>query len=383
MWVPSSAEELEAAVDAGDLVETGSLDFKREINNKAVAVDVAAMALDGGVLVYGVGEDANERPAEKRPFVLKRQKERIDSIVTSAVTEVPHIEIVLLPLKEDPAKGYLVVVVPQSARAPHMARGKYYGRGATGNRQLNEPDVARLYARRQTWEVDRASLIEETIAMAPSYKGGRCGCLHMLCKPVLETSDLVHSAFGAKALSEVRDLVKGVSTKKVHPSFLYPTFGEGTWETTADAWLLAFYTSNDSAPHFGETNRLLQLSVGFDGDVTLHVRPVAEQLSIYLVVESKLEEFSLRFMTLAGLLYERIGYRSSIDIVLAVTDLRDATSYLAQQLGRSMSRYSSDDYRSGLRASPSELAAAPRELATRLLDRLYRGLGGHIKPFDH
>jgi len=45
------------------------------------------------------------------------------------------------------------VIVPQSARAPHMVivkgDNRYYGRDARGNRVLNEGDVARLYERRQ------------------------------------------------------------------------------------------------------------------------------------------------------------------------------------------------------------------------------------------
>jgi hypothetical protein len=40
---------------------------------------------------------------------------------------------------------------------------RYYGRGATGNMRLSEGDVARLYERRQRWEIDREDMLDEVI----------------------------------------------------------------------------------------------------------------------------------------------------------------------------------------------------------------------------
>lgn len=50
--------------------ETVSCDAKRQLpgHNRELAEDVAAMANEGGVLIYGVGEDANRRAnTEARP----------------------------------------------------------------------------------------------------------------------------------------------------------------------------------------------------------------------------------------------------------------------------------------------------------------------------
>jgi hypothetical protein len=56
-------------------------------------------------------------------------------------------------VSEQEGLGYLVVIIPASPRAPHMVtlegENRYYGRGATGNRILNQGDVARLYQRRE------------------------------------------------------------------------------------------------------------------------------------------------------------------------------------------------------------------------------------------
>jgi hypothetical protein len=76
-----------------------------------------------------------------------------------------------LPLDGDLSKGYLLAVVPQSARAPHQVTSggdlRYYGRGAKGNRILSEAEVAALYTRRERWEVDREQLLDEELAKAP------------------------------------------------------------------------------------------------------------------------------------------------------------------------------------------------------------------------
>jgi hypothetical protein len=100
------------------------------------------MTPDGGVLIYGVAEDEHGRPTALRPFKLAGARERVDQISQSSISEPPEIDVRALECPNDPSRGYLVVVVPQSPRAPHqvIVRGemRYYGRGATGNRRLTE-----------------------------------------------------------------------------------------------------------------------------------------------------------------------------------------------------------------------------------------------------
>ncbi len=78
MWVPKSEREILAAIEAGDLSETSSFDVKAALpmqgKSKDLAVDVAAMANDGGVLLYGVGEDERGRPTILSPIKLHGAK---------------------------------------------------------------------------------------------------------------------------------------------------------------------------------------------------------------------------------------------------------------------------------------------------------------------
>jgi hypothetical protein len=122
------------------------------------------MSTDGGVLLYGVKEDRNGRLTIRNPIELAGARERIAQIVETSVAEVPVIDIRPYPTDSDPSVGYLIVLVPQSPRAPHQvvvgSDLRFYGRGATGNRILTEHEIALLYERRQSWERDRDVLLD-------------------------------------------------------------------------------------------------------------------------------------------------------------------------------------------------------------------------------
>ena len=88
--------------------------------NIDIAIDVCAMTPDGGVVLYGLGEEENGGLTQPTPIELAGQAECIDQIAQASISEPPYIEIVSLPTTGDPAIGYLAVVVPRSARAPHQ-----------------------------------------------------------------------------------------------------------------------------------------------------------------------------------------------------------------------------------------------------------------------
>lgn len=120
MWVPASADEVEAAIAARRLEETHTFDAKAiPGRNRDIAIDVRAMTPDGGSLLYGVAEDDDGRPTVPAPFALAGERERIDQIVATSIVEVPVVSIRELPSASHPSVGYIAVAVPQSARAPH------------------------------------------------------------------------------------------------------------------------------------------------------------------------------------------------------------------------------------------------------------------------
>lgn len=81
MWSPRTWTELEELVGLAE--ETPSLEFKRQIakGTAEVAKDIAAMTVNGGVIIYGLDEDKRTQLATKI-FVmpLRGVEERLHSI---------------------------------------------------------------------------------------------------------------------------------------------------------------------------------------------------------------------------------------------------------------------------------------------------------------
>ena len=202
MWIPKTEEEIVEVVTSGSLEESAVFDAKRELpaknKNLEIAKDIAAMATDGGVLIYGIAEDEDRRPTGPNPIPLAGQPERISVIVQTSIAEAPRIVISTIPTADDPSVGYLVVVVPASERAPHMvvARedNRFYGRTATGNTVLTEAQVARLYERRHQWEVDGEALLAQEIERAPLSPRVGFGYLHLIAQPVSHREGFLDSA---------------------------------------------------------------------------------------------------------------------------------------------------------------------------------------------
>ncbi len=248
MWRPRDEQTIVAAAERGDLEETHTFDAKRELppegsskGNRDLAVDVAAMTVDGGTLLYGVGEDADGRPTVPTPIALAGQRERIDQIVQTLVSEPPTVEIDPVETAADPSRGYLVVVVPPSPRAPHQVGGRYYGRGATGNRVLDEGEVARLYQRRREWEVDVGRLLDEEIASSGYPPHEDLIYLHAIARPVARREEMVEDARGEERTDMMlMALGNAAASSEVAPQRLFsPDLGWSAvgWERWGgDSW---------------------------------------------------------------------------------------------------------------------------------------------------
>ena len=136
------------------------------------------MSTDGGVLLYGIGEDEHGAADDPLPDSHLRVLPTgcLRSCRTS-ISEVPFIEPREYPCADDSSKGYLLVIVPQSARAPHQVtvggEFRFYGRDAKGKRVLSEGEVARLYRRRDEWNQSREGLLDEAVEpqVSPRWTG--------------------------------------------------------------------------------------------------------------------------------------------------------------------------------------------------------------------
>lgn len=381
MWTPLGATELEHAAQAGELRETTTFDAKVALpqprKNRDLAEDVCAMTVDGGVLVYGVAEDEQRNPTLPRPLQLAGQRERIDQVVQTSIAEVPFIDIRALPLEDDPARGYLAVVVPPSPRAPHQVtvggEFRYYGRGATGNRRLSEGEVARLYRRREEWQVDRQALLAETIGQAPVAPRSDLGYLHAFARPVSPNDQLWERAVGGSDPDQLLWRLRQAATGTRPHSGYVPALSSLTqWARRgADVWTLDAGETRDG--------RLdLRFDLNVDGRGYLFVGRAAERLGAAhgqgpgeLVLFEEIVAGNLAsFLSLHGAFYENAGYNGPVDVGVAVTGIEGASS--AQRRSRhtfEYGAYGAPTYTRTARVSAQELLEA-ETVAGRLLRRL-------------
>jgi len=244
MWKPQTEEDILCATSNASLEETPIFDAKREIPPKNVdlAKDCAAMAnTAGGVIVFGIDEDASGRPTIPTPFELKGQREKIDNIIRTSVSEVPSYTISAIESESDTTKGYLVLVILPSERAPHMVivkgERRYYGRGETGNYILSESEVARLYERRNLRTSDLLPILERQINSAPIKDHRGFIHLHMIIKPVLHDDSILEKS------------VKGFSIHyggQVNSQILLNLLIEKRAERFPVGWLSQFFPKSSS-----------------------------------------------------------------------------------------------------------------------------------------
>jgi len=352
MWIPTDAQEIEAAARGGQLNETSSFDAKADLptakKNIDLATDVAAMATDGGVLLYGVGEDEHRNPTIPQPIVLQGAPERVSQIVSTSIAEVPSIDVRTLPLEDDPGRGYLAVVVPQSARAPHMVvvngDNRFYGRGAKGNRILNQGDVARLYERRQSWQIDRLQVLEEAIERAPAPPQDGQSYVHAYARPVLEQGMFARAvgALGGRGQIHQR-LIQCAHGAKLSGIYA-PTLEQAhSWRRhNADFWRLSTRdeqfepvspdtaTQQELVAYIGWLTSLVHLNLYLDGYGRMFCGRASDTrladsstpVLIEVVVGGNVEAF----FAIMAMLYEAAGYHGAVDVGVAVTGIKGARS---------------------------------------------------------
>lgn len=135
------------------LEETIRLEFKRELpdtgKNDDLARMIASMAnSDGGIIVYGIEEDGDGRASVLLPFDVSKATERVILVARSVLDEPLSLSSVYsIEDETNPERGYLVVDIPKSERAPHLIDGRAWGRTAKTTVGLSRRQMGELFAR--------------------------------------------------------------------------------------------------------------------------------------------------------------------------------------------------------------------------------------------
>jgi hypothetical protein len=384
MWVPSTAQEVEDAVNTGNVEESPSIDAKVELptskKNIEIAKDVAAMATDGGVLIYGVGEDENDAVSVLRPIELRGVPERISQVVSTSIAEVPFIDIKTLPC-EDPIRGYVVVVVPQSARAPHMVTvngdHRYYGREAKANRILNEGDVARLYERRQRWAVDREQVLREVIASPPVPGRPEQAYVYAFTRPAALDPGIFEQAQATMTDGVVQTLLPVVRSTvlrgKYGPSLESAPYFD---RHGGDMWRWATSPREEIARADFDPGNLSTIDFNLDGRAQMFCGRATDSMmnapEHRFIIEAVIAGNVEAFFAVMATVYDAAGYRGAVDVGLAIVGLKGAQSERARRgFPRPVPHtYPVDAYTRTARIAAAELRDAPA-LGQRLLRHFF------------
>jgi hypothetical protein len=393
VWVPKSATEVEDAAARGDLEETHTFDAKAALpgprKNHHLAIDVCAMSVAGGSLLYGLGEDKSKRLTKLSPIELAGASERVSQIVDTSIAEPPFIRVVALHTEADPAKGYLLVVVPQSARAPHQVTTgdemRFYGRGAKGNRILSENEVAALYGRRERREADREKLLDSELERMPEPDPS-LGYLVAYARPVVPDDSMVEQvAPEGQQLVEV--LIRGAKSwghvkadrhgrgRSYDPDLRHATTA---WRRGAEGWTLSTFSGEDNRP-----GRTAKIDLDFDGTGHFFCGRVADTNRDQLFLFDGILAGNLAsFFAAMGALYEAAGYVGYVDVGFAVTGIEGSIPYSPEQIWRENS-FSGPSPKRTARVSAAELRDDVTTVTLSLIRRLLDVTrGSAYMPFE-
>lgn len=408
MWVPRSAAELEQAILERTLPrESAGLDVKAGLpgRNKRsdIAVDVAAMATDGGVLIYGVRENKTLGIYESAPIELAGAQELVSEVVMANVRERIEFSATPLGLSDDPSRGYLVLDIPASPRAPHMVETKndhrFYGRSPTGNVILTEAQVAALYARREHFEDMAAAALARSKAkvVRPELQKGenRRGDLLLFAHPILGDSKVRERGWKTTEMIGSLEILRAAdSALRFHNDaggLNLADIMSGTSRARLTLEGLQLFDAPFAASD-GEivTNYVSELQVLDAG--TLHyfrVRVAREsgrpfRPDEYIIWDEAIGQLTARFCRLAGSFFDRAEYHGPVVVAIVLLGVKDAASsrWLGTYAAPPPSGYLTvpGDYEDVARVSVASLLERPAQVASNLLERLYRTIRAEDWP---
>jgi predicted HTH transcriptional regulator len=166
------------ALVANKVRESFDLDFKATLYGNGDSArrdlcgDIAALAnTSGGVIVLGVEEDAHATSTGTPGVsVSDAERNRMLQVVAAGVAPMPALDVLTIATEADPGRGFYVLAVPRSTRAPHAVvvnEGfRYPVRNGTTTRYLSEPEIAAAYRERDAHAGERSAKLAAAVDAA-------------------------------------------------------------------------------------------------------------------------------------------------------------------------------------------------------------------------
>ncbi|WP_245717145.1 AlbA family DNA-binding domain-containing protein [Nocardia mikamii] len=391
-WRPRTEPELRAAADAGLLEETHHLDLKRELEsgksaNKKIACDIAAFAVDGGMILIGVDEDTT--PPSLSPVELAGMSERIEQIALMSVDEPIRVQTTAIAASGEPGKGYLVVHVPVSPRAPHMVDGRYYARGDKTNHVLSHAEVLRFHERKLAGSKD--ILAEARSVLDDLTRGGREGgsALILVAEPLGAGEDLlVPLAESPTWQSTAMEYIGKAAVREAQD--FSPSLARA-YNSARRAGGVAIITGPTIKQTFGVGDGRAEVVFRETGTLVLaserptaiwsfpNVNPRPDDVKV--IFETLILGHTDLLVRLAAVVAQQHGFAGSWRFGLTITGLRDGASHsvLDRQWGDRGPLFTGDTYERSSEASLLDLINDPRSTVKTLVQPLLRSIGSHTR----
>jgi hypothetical protein len=371
------------------VTETHYLDFKAfnesgSVSGPTVARSIAGLAVDGGILVLGVGENKQERRYELQPRSLVGLPEAVDQIVANRIT--PGLRVTIRRLERPDDKGYLVVLVPASARSPHMVDGRYYGRGDNTSRQLPDVEVRSLWLRHLDRRTSLLDLLAAEVARDPIAPELRASAhLFVVAQPVSADPRLLLES------SPGRDLLAFLRSERMRPLIQQqrPYVPSLTSASTHHRRAHGIAISSDEVrpdrtvrveqDPAKRAPKAVDLEVREDGGLRLFYSRASDTLpggDQYLFMMAIVGE-AAGVIEAARTVSEQAAFRGSWQFGVALRGIRSLVSYkLRHGVPEIGPRFSEDVYDEVVEVDRSELVAPGSPILELLLGRLLRASEG-------
>lgn len=388
LFIPQTAEELEAAVESGAVVETAYLDFKAypqrtDGTRKGLAKDIAAMSIDGGVIIVGVAEpDQTGGRHRLEPQATAGWREWVSQIGLNAVQ--PAVRVTTKVLERPDGLGYVVAVISASAQAPHMAEKRYWGRADTTNTPLSDAQVRRLWERNLDRRHDALDRLREEVDREPASVEMRTSArLFVVAQPVSADPRLLLDATDER---DVRSWVNWLVTQPllrkqpgyspgIHSTSQLSRRAHGAARSTYEVGPDRTVRDNGSLP--ASVKNLVDLEIREDGGIRLYYGRASDWLREvqYLLTAAIVGEVST-CIELARVIGRTAGFHGSWAFGVALVGLKSVTAYdgTVTVSGESSWPYSEDTYEEVTEATWSELQEAGSPVLDALVGRFCRAL---------
>jgi hypothetical protein len=392
-WSPTTEADIQAVIDSGALGESHYIDVKQEIapgsgGRKELARDMASFAIDGGALLLGVAEDKQSREFTLHPQQLEGMVERIEQIANFGID--PPLTVIPADIEgsaQDGA-GYVLINIPPSSSAPHMADGKYYGRGERTRRALTDAEIVRLHTK-QPAEVRTERLLDQEMGRDPVPADlRRWGHLYLVAQPESGSKSLARDNVRNNFNNFARIVDAGSETlSRNSPYWASSSLGDlqDIYNRANSVALSSYILSGpgrtirtDLVSREEIDSGVIDIEVRDDGGVRALFSGVTSEAPGFggqmqrVIIDAMVVASAIRLVRWARTVSDLTGYRGQWLIGIHADGLRGLKS---RGWGRAGSFYDEDAYRETTAASTLELEQRPNTVARRLVDRLLDGLG--------